>query len=356
MVAFGTQVTKRTLGESYVAATGLLLGLVLVGQLIVEGQEALLWVVAGLAPAGALVWSVRWFDRLEFDEDQIWTVAVYSALALGAGTVFVVVVDTVVGVFTFSQRETFLLVTSLGTVTVAGALVGVVEGLRSTNRQLTLRNQVLHRVLRHNLRNDMSVLLCLLEDLADEADADDRKRLERASQRIESLVELTDKVRKVNVTITETSPPSDPVDLAGLVDRRVSRLEGEYPVDIETDLPDVALARANGEVGLVLDNIVQSAVTNGEHAEFGVSLRTERGTVALCVEDRDWSLPDADLAAVTNGSETALEHGLGVELWLVYWLVDANGGRIDIETVDGVRQIDIRLDRATDGLLRSLRE
>lgn len=351
--AVGTQVTKRALGESYIAATGLLLGLVLVGQLAVEGRGALLWLVAGIVPVAVLVASVRWFDHLEFSGEQVWTVAVHSALALGAGSIFVVLLDTVSGVFAFTERETFLLVTTLGTVTVGGALVGVVRELQSSNRQLTLRNQVLHRVLRHNLRNDMSVVLCLLDEIAREADTEQRERLEAASRRIESLVDLTDTVRQVNVTVTAGGPPSEPVDLAELVDRRVERLEAEHPVAIETDLPDAALVRANGEFGLVLDKLVQSAVTDGTRADLGVSLRTEGRTVALRVADRNRSIPDADVSAVTNGAETPLEHGLGVELWLVYWLVEANDGDIAVETVDGTRQVEIRLDRAVDGFLPS---
>ncbi len=346
------EVTKRALGESYIAATGLLLGLVLVGRLVLDGPAAMLWGTAGAVPVVALVASVYWFHRIGFGDEQVWTVAVYSAVALGFGSVFVVVLETVPEV-AFSSAETFLLVTGLGTLTVAGGLAGVVRELRRTNHRLTLRNQVLHRVLRHNLRNDMSVVLCLLDELEASADAspDQRERLGRARDRIESLVDLTDKVRKVSATVDGNGAPPGPVDLTALVDRRVERLRAEYPVAIETALPDNAVARIDGEFELVLDNIIQSAAENADSPELCVSLETDATTVALRVEDRDWALPEADLSAVTNGAETALEHGLGLELWLVYWLVDSNGGDITVETVDGVRRVDIHLDRAAGGWL-----
>jgi signal transduction histidine kinase len=345
-------VTKRVLGESYIAATGLLLGLVLVGRLLVDGPAAMMWGTAGAVPVVVLVASIYWFDRIGFGDDQVWTVAVYSAVSLGFGSVFVVVLETVPEV-AFSSGETFLLVTGLGMLTVAGGLAGVVRELRRTNRRLTLRNQVLHRVLRHNLRNDMSVVLCLLDELEAEADADpaQRERVGRARDRIESLVDLTDKVRKVSATVDETGAPPEPVDISALVDRRVERLRAEYPIDVETDLPDSTMARINGEFELVLDNIIQSAAENADSPELCVSLDTDATTVALRVEDRDWALPDADLSAVTNGAETALEHGLGLELWLVYWLVDSNGGDIEVATADGARRVDIHLDRAAGGWL-----
>ena len=78
----------------------------------------------------------------------------YSAAALGIGSVVVAVSSTTSGVV-FLGAETVLLVSGLGTLTVAGGLVGVVRELRNSNQQLLLGNQVLHRVLRHNLRNDI---------------------------------------------------------------------------------------------------------------------------------------------------------------------------------------------------------
>lgn len=344
------RVTKRALGESYIAATGLLLGLVLVGRLVIDGSAALLWVLAGAAPILVLVLSVHWFNRIGFGGEQVWTVSVYSAAALGLGSAVVAVSSTVSGP-RLLRADTVLLVTGLGTLTVAGGLVGVVHELRQSNRQLLLRNQVLHRVLRHNLRNDMSVVLCLLDELEAEVDLDQRERVDRTRERIESLVELTDKVRQVSAAIDGHGTPPEPVNLSELVAGRVARLTQEYPVEIETDLPDSARVHANGEFELVLDNIVQSAIDGDDHPELGVALATDGTTVSLRIEDRDWALPDADLAAVTNGTETALEHGLGVELWLVYWLVDANGGDISVETANGTRQVHISLDRAADGWL-----
>jgi len=317
---------------------------------VIDGPVGLLWVIAGTVPVLVLVLSVHWFGRIGFGGEQVWTVAVYSAAALGIGSVGVAVSSATASAG-FLGAETVLLVTGLGTLTVAGGLVGVVHELRRSNRQLLLRNQVLHRVLRHNLRNDMSVVLCLLDELEAEVEADQRERVDRTRERIESLVELTDKVRQVSAAIDGQGSTREPVDLAKLVEGHAARLGEEYPVDIETDLPDSARVHANGEFELVLDNIVESAIEGEERPDLGVALATDGTTASLRIEDRDWALPDADLAAVTNGAETALEHGLGVELWLVYWLVDANGGDISVESADGTRTVTICLDRAADGWL-----
>jgi signal transduction histidine kinase len=346
-------VTKRTLGESYITATGLLLGLALVAHLLRIGSGGLLWAGVAVLPVAALVATIHWVERLELAGDQVWSVAKFSAGALGVATVAATVTNLAQAV-AVSVAETLLLVTTLSTATAAGALVGVAWELRQSNRRLGLRNAVLHRVLRHNLRNDMTVVLCLLDDLETDANEEQRETIARIRRKIETLVDLTDKVRQVNVAVNDRESPTDAVDVASLVDRRVRRLSVEYPdVDIESDLPSRALARADEQFGLVLDNVVQSAARRGENPRLRVVLRTGSGTVTLRIEDHCGAIPEPDISAVTNGAETDLEHGFGMELWLVYWLVDTSGGHIDVATDDGVRHIDIELDRASERGLTS---
>ena len=236
----------------------------------------------------------------------------------------------------------------LASVSVAGAFVGVVHELRRSNRQYSLRNAVLHRVLRHNLRNDMTVVLCLLDEIESETGPEQQETIAQIRHKVENLVDLTDKARQVNITVSEPGPPSKPIDIVTLIDRRISRLTTEYPsVDIETDLPERAFARTSGEFGLVLDNVIQSAARRTDDVELTVALATNGKTIELRIEDHDSAMPDPDLAAIASGSETDLEHGFGMELWLVYWLVEANGGKIDIEADADGRSLTISLDRAT---------
>lgn len=346
-------VTKRALGESYITGTGIVLGLVLLGHLLVGRSDAILQVAAAAVPVFALTVSAHGLRKLEFRGEQIWRVAEYSAVALGVAVLVSILVNVVQAV-SFSRADTAVLVPLLASVSVAGAFVGVVHELRRSNRQYSLRNAVLHRVLRHNLRNDMTVVLCLLDELEAETDPEQQETVAQIRRKVENLVDLTDKARQVNITVSEPGPPSKPIDIVTLIDRRISRLTAEYPsVDIETDLPERAFARTSGEFGLVLDNVIQSASRRTEDVELTVALSTNGKTVELRIEDHDSAIPDPDLAAIASGSETDLEHGFGMELWLVYWLVEANGGHIEVETATEPRSLTIFLDRATSDLLAS---
>jgi len=55
------------------------------------------------------------------------------------------------------------------------------------------------------------------------------------------------------------------------------------------------------------------------------------------------------------GRETPLEHGSGLGLWLVNWIVTGLGGEVTT-TVDGGTTVTVRLSPATDGAVPEHRD
>jgi K+-sensing histidine kinase KdpD len=346
-------VSKRKLGEGYIVGTGLILALVLFGQALQSDAAVGLWSVVWGVPALVLLGAAIWLHRLGLTNDQVWVVAEYSALGLGLGTIVLIVVELIGPVSPISAGESVLLGTTLLTMTVAGSFAGVISSLRQSKRELQRRNAVLNRVLRHNLRNDMTVVLCKLDEIEQASDGAHDEAIQQSRQKIEGLIRLTDKVRRANAPAPDEIGATDPRDVSALVCERVDHLSETYPdIDIETTTSGRALAYVDERFGLVVDNIVESARSRGSREpELAVAVRTDTSVVSLCIEDRSRTLPEADLAAVAAGAETALEHGQGVELWLVDWLVDANDGDIRFEIEDDIRRIVIDVNRATSGLL-----
>ena len=346
-------VSKRSLGEGYIVGTGVVLAVVLVGQLLRSEPGAALWSLAWSVPVVVLVGAAFWLQRLDLTSEQIWTVAECSSLGLGIGTLVLFGVEIGTPAAPLSTTGSVLLGTTLSTMAVAGAFAGVTCSVHQAKLDLRRQNAVLNRVLRHNLRNDMTVVMCMLDDIDAATDQAHEETIDRAKEKIESLVRLTDKVRRASGPPTGNRDPTEPVDLAGLVERRVSELDETYPdVTIETALPGEALAYVDHSFGLVVDNIVESARSTDAAPDLEIAVETGASTVNLCVEDRSQTIPQADLAAVAGGSETALEHGLGVELWLVEWLVDANNGDVTFDADGEVRRITVEVDRASDRWLQ----
>jgi signal transduction histidine kinase len=65
----------------------------------------------------------------------------------------------------------------------------------------------------------------------------------------------------------------------------------------------------------------------------------------VSVADDGPGIPDHERAVLTDGEETALEHGSGLGLWLVHWVVERSGGRLSFAENDprgSVVRMDLR--------------
>lgn len=224
-------------------------------------------------------------------------------------------------------------------------------------REREERLSVLNRILRHNLRNDMNVILGYA-DIVEHRTRDDL--VGSAAETIQStatdLVDLGEKARWIDEGLDETTTERQQLDVVPLVERVVADAEASSPaVDITTSLPATATAFTAPAVEAALQNLVENACEHNDATDPSVSVvvstraadtdervtrlatdapagRDEEGIgdrVRIVVTDNGPGISDYELEAVTEGHETALEHGSGVGLWLSRWLVEHSGGRID---------------------------
>jgi len=341
----GLCLSKQRLGEAYIAGIGVVLGGVLAGLLVSEEVPAGVFLL-GLASVCGLVALTYWLHRLDLDSDGVWYAAECGALATGVVTLIFLGAQLTSRLVAVSPTLTVALAAAIAVSTTGGVLVGVARELRRSTQQLSLRNDVLYRVLRHYLRNDMMVVLARLDDVKSSVDGPERRKLETAERKIDTLLALTDNVCQVNGSPEDS--PAATVDIAPLVRQRVSHLRQAHPdLELVTDLPETARVEADERVGLVVDNVVESAI---RYSTDRPALRLE-GVVdgdefVLRVTDEGATIPDADLSALATGACESFESGRGVELWLVHWLTERSGGRVAVEMEATPRRIELRLDRA----------
>jgi C4-dicarboxylate-specific signal transduction histidine kinase len=62
---------------------------------------------------------------------------------------------------------------------------------------------------------------------------------------------------------------------------------------------------------------------------------TATGQVTITVADDGPGLPTVERDLLRGGTETALNHGDGLGLWLVNWIVTDLGGTLDVTVDDG---------------------
>ncbi|MFB6132899.1 MAG: sensor histidine kinase [Halanaeroarchaeum sp.] len=103
---------------------------------------------------------------------------------------------------------------------------------------------------------------------------------------------------------------------------------------------DISLSVSTGEtidckestrtaIAELLDNAVEH--NDRPHPSVDVGMDVTDDSVAVMVADDGPGIPEHERAVLREGEETPLVHGSGLGLWLVYWIVTMNGGRLEIE-------------------------
>lgn len=207
---------------------------------------------------------------------------------------------------------------------------------RTTRQQ---RLEVLNRVLRHNLRNDVSVILghaeLLREKAGDPSLVDDAEAIVRASQ---SLTRLSEEAREVEQIMAATETLSQDVSLASIAETMTDAAAADRQgVTYDCDMPiDVVVEETGDLLQLALRNLVENAIEHNDSEEPYVSLRGSYDPnrpypLHLSVVDNGPGIPDHERRAIEQGVETPLEHGSGLGLWVVRWAIIRLGGEIDFE-------------------------
>jgi signal transduction histidine kinase len=343
------RLTKRELGEAYLLATGVVLAGVLGGLLFLRTQQVTPLFVVGALFVGGLVVVTYWLRRFSFGTAQVWRIATWGALGTASVTACIVGGQLTTQVLSVSHQLTIALIAITAAGTVSGTLVGMVIESHRTTQRVTVRNSVLQRVLRHNLRNDMSVVLSHVEEVKTNVDEPHQGKLGTAEKKIDALVNLVDNIRQVDTTIEPKNGRREPVDLVPLVEGRVAELRrthSDADLDLDTELPEQAWAHAEEQFGLVIDNVVESAIMNhGGRPTLHITVTVDDDAVTIRIDDVGRTIPEPDLSVLTAGPEERLIHGQGVELWLVAWLTERSNGELSVDTDGDSRRLTITLPR-----------
>jgi signal transduction histidine kinase len=200
------------------------------------------------------------------------------------------------------------------------ALIDVTD--REIRRQ---RLEVLNRVLRHNVRNQLDVIAAHAEtaDLPAVVDSVDRIRaLSAEARRVESLV------GRDRSAATAT-------DLAAFVDRVVDDAVPDRGDRVTVDVPSVTIELDRALCRYALSELLENAVEHGGEAPTVVVRGRETATGSrLVVADDGPGIPANERAVIDAESETALSHGSSLGLWGVQWAVQTLGGSLSFEESD----------------------
>lgn len=209
-----------------------------------------------------------------------------------------------------------------------------VTELRGNQQRLSVFN----RILRHNLRNQLNVILGHLEQLETVQDEQVRAHAEGANRAADRLLTLGEKAQRFHAVTEPGGTPISTIDVISTTRRALAQARGDFPAaTIEETLPETAWITGHSSLEFALHELVVNALTHSgadAHVTVTVLVRDDE-TVEIRVADDGPGLPANDRRALDGNVETPLEHASGLGLWLVRWTVVASGGSIHLEDGDG---------------------
>jgi signal transduction histidine kinase len=204
-------------------------------------------------------------------------------------------------------------------------------------RQRQQRIQVLNRVLRHNLRNELTVAVGYVDMLGDEEVERRDEYASKVQTQLDTISGLGDKARDIEKIMNVETRVDSPRVLKEVIEEAIESIDTDTGVSVGTDIPESVSVRVSPAIlERVVVELLENAIEHTEASEIIVSFDEDGCT--LTVTDNGSGIPETEIDVLEKGEETALEHGSGLGLWLVKWGVDQFNGILGFESdMDGTR-------------------
>ena len=200
--------------------------------------------------------------------------------------------------------------------------------------------ELLNRIVRHDIRNDMGVVLGWAEMLEEHVDSEGRTYLQKILTSSKHVVELTDVAREYAETVASNDDITvEPIPLRPVLETELSLREESFPEAefvLDSTPPDVEVT-ADSMLGSVFRNLLNNAVQHNDKetpiVEISCDVRDD--DVEVRIADNGPGIPDDKKDIVFGNGERGLgSPGTGLGLYLVRTLVTQYGGDIWAEDND----------------------
>ena len=213
---------------------------------------------------------------------------------------------------------------------------------------------VINRLVRHDINNDVQLLIAWADGVAAHIDEPGMEYVERIRDTCDHIAELTATARDfVDSLESDEDIELQDVDLVDVLEREIDKKrstfhDAEITVDGQLDTVDVT---ANELLPSVFGNLLSNAVRHNDKPDPRVTVSTEStgDTVRIEVADNGPGVPDDRKEEIFGKAEMGAESsGTGIGLYLVHTLVEQYGGTVHVEDNTPVGSVFVvELPRAT---------
>ncbi|OYR53541.1 PAS domain-containing sensor histidine kinase [Halorubrum halodurans] len=204
--------------------------------------------------------------------------------------------------------------------------------------ETTHREELLWRVLRHNLRNDVTALVGYSERIREESSTPAvRDAAETVVSRAASVGGLADAVKQLQHAVEDSEANRECRHAGAATEAVVESTAATYPSADLTVIDRCPMwIHVDRAFEYAIAHAVENAIVHAETptpsvtVEVGPSPNT--GRVEIDVSDTNPRIPDAEVDGLFDpDGRTSTSHGSGLGLFVMKWCIESLGGELDIE-------------------------
>ena len=214
-------------------------------------------------------------------------------------------------------------------------IVGISTDI-TEQKQRELEFAALNRILRHDIRNDMSIILAWAELLEDHVDDSGKEYFQKIFTAGNHIVELTEIAGEYAETVAGGEQiETKPVPLCSVLQQEVALRQESFPkaeFRFVGEAPDIEVM-ADEMLSSVFKNILNNAVQHNDKdvpvVEIDCDVRDQE--VVVRIADNGPGISDDRRSVIFEEGEKGIESsGTGLGLHLVLALLDQYGGTIQV--------------------------
>ncbi|NHW22918.1 MAG: hypothetical protein HA489_01480 [Archaeoglobales archaeon] len=181
---------------------------------------------------------------------------------------------------------------------------------------------ILNRMLRHDVKNKLQIILSYVEAYMVKRDDSYLQRVIEAANEINKYL---DRIREIDAAISAENEPLKPVNVRKVVEEVLKTY------DIPAKVQGSGIALADDTLYSVIDNVVNNAIKHGKTDKIDVYISRVEDEIEIRIVDYGVGIPSEAKKKIFEGYNITLKERTGLGLYIVKKAVERYGGRVWVE-------------------------
>lgn len=213
----------------------------------------------------------------------------------------------------------------------------VVAEVIDSRQDVALLEQVIARILRHNVRNKLTPIRGYANTIVEQVDQPLKSHAEAIVENCDELARTAEHAREMR-TVIRARDEMTTVSLAKAIRAVAETVDAEFPDgELLVNIDATPRVTAHTQLTTALRHLVRNGFDHNDSEQPRVVVTVEDGEAGPTVEiaDNGPGIDTHELDVIDRHGESALEHGSGAGLWIIDRVIEYSEARLSFETTDG---------------------